>query len=111
MSESRNEAGFCYLFLCIPSFIQQTHTFIMKKIQSPESKLDIWNQSSSASTKYTGNQSSLGNMTGPSWIRGKVEGESPSTLFFHNYFSHLVRIPSSVPTLPHKNLLGVTERE
>lgn len=91
------------MFLCIANFIQQTHKFIIKKKNPiPESKLDIWNQSSSASVKYTGNQSSLGNTPGQSWIRGKVEGGSPSTLFFHSYFSLLVWTPSSVPPFPIK---------
>ena len=42
-----------------------------KKIQSLEFKLDIWNQSSSASVKYAGNQSSLGNTPRQSWIGGE----------------------------------------
>lgn len=82
------------MFPCIASFIQQTHKFIIKK------KNPI--PSSSASVKYTGNQSSLGNTPGQSRIRGKVEGGSPSTLFYHSSFSLLVWTTSSVPPFPIK---------
>lgn len=100
-----------FMVLCIPNFIQQTCKFIIKKIQSLESKLNIWNPSSSASMKYARNQSSLRNTIIQSSTGGAAEGCKRSTLFFHSYFSHLVWIPSSVPTLPLKNLLGVIEHK
>lgn len=34
------------MFLSTPNFIQQIYKFTIKKIQSLETKLDIWNQSS-----------------------------------------------------------------
>ena len=74
------------MFLYIASFIQQTEIYHEKKkkkqIQSLESKLDIWNQSSSASVKYTGNQSSLGNTPGQPWIGGETGEEAPQPCFF-----------------------------
>ena len=80
------------MFLYTASFIQQTEIYPekKKKIQSLEFKLDIWNQSSSASVKYAGNQEFSWKHSTPVLDRGRVGGGSPSTLFFHSCFSRLV---------------------
>lgn len=40
-----------------------------------------------------------------------VNGGGEPLNFVQGYFSHLVSILSSIPTPPHKNLLGVIERK
>lgn len=65
------------MFLSIPSFTQQTCKFTVKKIQSLETRLDIWNQSSSASTKYAENWSSFRNTAVSLHSGGNRGGETP----------------------------------
>lgn len=76
MSESENKAAFI-MFLSIPNFTQQTCKFTIKKIQSLETKLDVWNQSSSASTKYAENGDSFRNTAVSLQSGGKWRGGTP----------------------------------
>lgn len=101
------------MFISTPSFTQQTCKFIIKKIQSLKTRLDVWNQSSSASTKML-KIGVLSEILQSVFIEGEMKGRNLSTLAVHGYFSHLVSISLFHPhphPIPKKNLLGVIERK
>ena len=82
MSESENEAGFYYVFSLFQILFNKHIKLPLKRSHPPKPSLTSGNQSSSASAKHAGNQSTLRNTVVQSSIRGETEGENPLHFVF-----------------------------